>query len=127
MNKPTKRFLRCIRKNLACSWLNRRRLMKPFLRTLELYLEEKPEPYEEDLLDAFGPPEELAEFMMESVTPGQRTRYRVGRWAVRIVAAVLAAVFLFCSALVLKHRRDGIVVVEEIFDPNATSFTEVIE
>lgn len=127
MNKPTKRFLRSIRKALDCSFIIQRRVMKPFLHTLALYLNEKPDPYEEDLLEAFGPPEELAEFMMESVTPAQRTRYRVGRWTVRIVAVVLVAVFLFCSALVLKHRLDGIVVVEEIFDPNATSFTEVIE
>lgn len=127
MNKPTKRFLRCIRKNLACSRVIRRRLMKPFLRTLELYLEEKPEPYEEDLLDAFGPPEELAEFMMESVTPGQRTRYRVGRWAVRIIAAALVVAFIVISMLVLQYKLDGFEITDEVFDPNATSTTEAIE
>lgn len=127
MNKPTKRYLRSIRKNLDCSFFTRRRVMKPFERTLGLYLEEKPEPYEEDLVEAFGLPEELAEYMMESVTPGQRTRYRVGRWAVRVLAAALAAVLLFYTVVILRYKLRGFEIVDEVFDPNATSITEAIE
>lgn len=95
-NKPTKKFFQEAKAFLNCPYSQKRQKIKVLEKTLLLYLQEHPTPSEEDLFDAFGTPEELANAIFSPQPYTEKlSRKRIWR---------LFFVLLVCCLLVITAR-----------------------
>ena len=100
MNKDISRYLRKIKKHLYCSPKTRSYLLDHFRESLSSFLDENPEPDYQQLIAAFGPPEEMAAVIMEGVSDAERRFYRKRKNMKIIFAGIAAALFIVFSIYV---------------------------
>jgi len=98
MDKEAARYKRAVAKRLSCSVSRKWKLLNGFQESLDRFLEEVPSPGSAQLIDAFGPPEELASTMMGKVSDQEKKRYVIQEKvfkALFVVAFILALIFGF--------------------------------
>ena len=100
------RYRRSLKKQLRCGPLARKKLLDRFGGSLAPFLEENPAPGYEQLVSAFGPPEEMAAVLMESVSAKEQARYQTGRKLIQILAVLVAVLFL-AFVLYVFFVKDG--------------------
>lgn len=95
-------------KSLRCCKETKADLLASFDRQLEIFLEDCPDPTEEELTAAIGPVEDMAADLMARVSEEDQARYRKRLLINRIVAGVLAALFVLfaCYAFFEKEYTD---------------------
>lgn len=102
-------------KNLRCCKETKADLLASFDRQLEIFLEDCPDPTEEELTAAIGPVEDMAADLMARVSEEDQARYRKRLLINRIVAGVLAALFLtFTAYIFLEKEYSNINIADEI-------------
>lgn len=81
----------------------RKQVRKAFQRSLTPFLEEQPAPTWTDLVEAFGPPEQMARELMENI-PDLPQPFSI-RWKVGIMVAIFAIVAVGCVGIYCWSNR----------------------
>lgn len=114
MNQSITNYKMSLRKHLYCTGDVKKRLLEKADRTMQLYLEENPDPNESSLRDAFGVPEDFARILMNEVTEIEIRRYRRIRTVRRVMAAIVLAAFVASTIYIYFIKQSEIIVQEEI-------------
>lgn len=69
-------YLREVKKELACPWRERRRLLRRAEQAVDAFLEENPEAGQDDWYAALGAPEDMAGELLTSYDTGEIKRIR---------------------------------------------------
>ena len=127
MNKSVAQYRRALKKLLFCSSSKREQLMLRFQSMLNTLLADCPAPTKQELYDAFGSPEELANTLSEEITQEDTARYRRMQKARRIIAGILVGLLLIATVYVffIKHKPitsydEGIAYPTEQYSPLPT-------
>jgi len=94
MNACILQYRNKLKKAIQCGYRARKRLLEQFDLSLEAFLEDYPAAGEAQITAAFGPPEEMAQVLMASVTEAERRQFHTQRRYLRIAAVILAALLL---------------------------------
>lgn len=125
MNRETARYETALKKHLQCTRGTKKQLLMQFRISLDSYLEEHPSPTEEDLLAAFGPPEDMSKILMESVSEAEIARFYQQRKWKRIIAAIIATLLLTLMLYIAFWKEKPITSNDSIIiEPIITSPTE---
>ena len=65
------------------------------------------------LREAFGPPEEMAQVLMTEVSPEEKAEYHRNRRIWRIVAGVIAVVLLLFTMYVYFEKQKPVTIINE--------------
>lgn len=121
------RYMRELRRQMRCSRKTQNRLLEQFTAYQLNSLDETPD-YEQ-MVTMFGPPDEMAQTLMEEITPSEESafrRSRLQRIAIGIIAGALWVLFTgyvyWMKTVPIEHNR--IIVETQTLD---TSSTEAIE
>lgn len=101
-------YRRALEKKLRCGSETKKRLLDGFDQTLAVYLEERGEPTMDDLTAAFGPPEEMADTLMEGVTEQEKEQYHKTTLCLRIITSVLLALFIAFTVWLYFFKEVGL-------------------
>lgn len=99
MTTCAQEYRKQLKKSLRCTAAVKNRLMNTFESSFSSYLEENPVPLKEDLLAAFGPPEEMAAVLMTEVSEEEKEEYRRRITLQRIFIWVLIPIVILVSWL----------------------------
>lgn len=113
MNNSVAQYLRVLKKHLACDNSKRKQLMLRFQSMLNTLLADCPAPTKQELYDAFGSPEELANTLSEEITPEDTAQYWRKQKARRIIAGILVALLLGATAYVFFVKQTPITSYDE--------------
>ena len=116
MNKPVAQYRRALKKLLFCSSSKQEQLMLRFQSMLNTLLADCPAPTKQELYDAFGSPEELANTLSGEITPEETARYHRTQKAHRMIAGILAGLLLIASVYVFFVKQKPLVSVDEKID-----------
>lgn len=114
MDKQVKQYIRQVRAGLPCCREEREELMRPFLASLQAYLAERPDAGYEDLIEAFGTPEEMVAMLAEKLTRAERVRYARRKKLIRIVVGVAVALAVAWSIYVIWFAYFEVEVTQTI-------------
>lgn len=113
MNKEIARYRRILKSNLHCGRAKRRTLLDQFEYSLLCFLEDCPSPTYTQLTDAFGPPEDMARVLMESVTKEEKIKYRKQQKLLKILK-IAVIVLLAIFAIYTYYYKEYTII--EIYD-----------
>lgn len=116
MTDTVLQYERLLKKQLRCTTAVRKRLLEKFRGALLVFLEETPDPNLNQLREAFGPPEEMAQVLMTEVSPEERAEYCRNRRIWRIVAGVIAVVFVLFTMYIYFEKQKPLVMIDEAND-----------
>ena len=111
------RYKKELKKKLRCSRKDKKKLLGQFDVILNGFLEETAPLSREQLEDAFGPPENMAETLLTSVSVEDLVRYQKHHSVTRVLIKALVGIALAASIiLTAKLYLDGQtpVVVDEV-------------
>ncbi len=118
MNHETAHYEKALNDQLRCTGNVKRRLLRHFRDSLEAFLEDHPSPTADDLRNAFGPPEVMANILMESVSQGDRMKYWRYQKMKRAVIVILTVLFMIYVGFILFWKQKPITSTNEIIiDP----------
>lgn len=113
MNHDAALYEKVLRKQLHCTGNTKKHLLQQFRSALATYLEDHPSPTRADLRDAFGPPEDMAKVLMESVSETEIRRFdRQQKWKCAASIA-LAALLLILMVYVFFWKEIPVFSVSE--------------
>ena len=102
-----------LKKKLYCSVSARSKLLDRFNASLSVFLEDNPSPAFEDLVSAFGPPEEMAAVLMAEISETESVRYHKAVLFKRAIAGVLVAVFLIFTGYIYIKKEFAQITIED--------------
>lgn len=112
MNREISKYLRRVRRGLAC--FRKRERLRRLDGLLRAFAADCPAPDYSRIVEAFGPPEEMARTLMREVPPEESAAY--SRWgkALKTVACVLLVVSLSAGWIWGQRSAPASIAVEEI-------------
>lgn len=113
MNHSAQKYKNKLRKKLRCTNTARERLLDSFDSTLEGYLDENPNASLEDLCNAFGPPEEMANILMEQVSSEEVAIYRRRKLCVCVIGVLLAVALIVMALIVFLWKEKPFIADDE--------------
>ena len=124
MNKEISRYQGELKKHMHCAVSTKQKLIMQFNDSLSSFLEDQPDPTYEQLIGAFGPPQEMASILMESLSEKQKAHYRFVQKAKKIIVAVLAALFILFSAYVFWEKEFSVITIEGELIPGLSTIVD---
>lgn len=124
MNKDITHYRRVLKHHLACGTAVRKRLLSQFDNSLHSFLEDCPAPTYAQLETAFGPPEEMANILMENVPEKDQTIYKIRKNVCRILAVAVAALFIAFSIYVFYFKEITVITSYDTAFPNNVASTQ---
>lgn len=125
MTDTVLQYEKLLKKQLRCTTAVRKRLLEKFRGALLVFLEETPEPSMNQLREAFGPPEEMAQVLMTEVSPEEKAEYCRNRRIQCIAAGVIAVVFVLFTMYVYFEKQKPLTVINEANDLGIVSTENV--
>lgn len=125
MTDTVLQYEKLLKKQLWCTTAVRKRLLEKFRGALLVFLEETPEPSMNQLREAFGPPEEMAQVLMTEVSPEEKAEYRRNRRIRLIAAGIIAVVFVLFTMYVYFEKQKPLTVINEANDLGIVSTENV--
>lgn len=119
------RYRRALKKKLHCCGDTRKTLLEKFDHSLNSFLEEHPTVTQPDLINAFGPPEEMANILMEGVCPQEQTRYDKRKLFFGITIGILVVVLLLFTMYVCFVKEIPMETNDVIFEGTIPYIEEV--
>ena len=120
MNKSILCYRRALKKALYCSRAKRQELLEQFKISISYFLEDCPEPTYEQLIDAFGPPEEMACILMEKVSAEEKERCRKRRSVLKALAIFLVVMVVLYTVYVHFYKEYTIIEFHDELIPVQT-------
>lgn len=116
MTDTVLQYEKLLKKRLRCTTAVRKRLLEKFRGALLVFLEETPEPSMNQLREAFGPPEEMAQVLMTEVSPVEKAEHCRNRRIQCIAAGVIAVVFVLFTMYIYFEKQKPLVMIDEAND-----------
>ncbi len=115
-----------VRSHLHCCGSAKRRLTAKLDTALNSYLEENKDPSVEDLCTAFGPPESMAQLLMEALNDADKSRYRSAIIWKRIAVSATAVLLLVSAMYIffIKQYHNITIVYEDTVSETYDIFGE---
>lgn len=124
MNKEIRCYLRQLKSSLQCGFRTRKKLLAQFRHSLSTFLEENPNPTFEHLIASFGPPEEMADILMEEVTEAELRQYCHHRKLTQFLTGLTVILFILFSLYVLYLKEVTVISFEGELIPDTTIFSQ---
>ncbi len=124
MNHSAVRYKRKLKRKLQCSRGTKADLLADFTHSLDGFLDENPDATFADLGNAFGPPEEMANILMDKVNDHERHSYKVRQLVQRIVVGILAAILLLVTIYIFFIKQHPLVRDADVSTSNKFVVTE---
>lgn len=123
MNRQTKQYIKELKANLKCSHAYKNQLTSQFNYSLASFLEEVPDPTPQELNNAFGPPQEMAFILMNSIPEKEQINHAKRKKLIQFVFTTFAALFIAFSLYVFFEKEYAeIISYDEVFpDETITS------
>ena len=107
MNSVQKQYFREIKDLLPCSARQRRRCVMKLEDTVSSFLERDPNATLEDLHEAFGSPESIAEAFLERLSPEEFSKRLSAKWNIAIsIIAIVALLAIVLSVVSIVFAND---------------------
>ena len=126
MNKELTRYRRALKKHLHCGVSTRRQLLDRFDNSLSDFLADCPTPTQEQLKSAFGPPEEAAGVLMETVSENEQIRCQKRKTLLRILASAVAVLFIVFTIYVY-FVKDIVLISSDVVIPDETGISQGVD
>lgn len=107
MNRETGKYLRKVRRRLAC--FRKRERLRRLDTLLRAYAADCPAPDYGQIVEAFGPPEEMARTLMREVPSEESSAYF--RWERTLKAAACVLLLISMAAVWMWGQRSAAVTV----------------
>lgn len=104
------KYLHELRSHLRCSRKTKNRLLEQFTAYQRNTIDDTPD-YDQ-IVNMFGPPEEMARTLMEEITSEEQTAYAQSKLVKKIVTVLLATAFVLSSLYVMFWKEMSVVEVE---------------
>lgn len=117
MNKEISRYQRELKKHIRCNVITKRKLIRQFNDSLFSFLVDQPDPTYEQLVAAFGPPQEMASILMEELSEREKIRYRFAQKVKIIFLGILATLFILFSLYVFFEKEFAVVESYDVVYP----------
>ena len=115
-----------VKRTLSCCSSAKARLLTKLDSCLELYLEEHPSPTNEDLINAFGPPEEMSNVLMNELSAEETQNYHKFVIIKRAITAVLLTLLIFLTVYVFFIKEyNNITIIDETIVNETFEISEV--
>lgn len=117
MTAVIEQYKRSLKRHLHCDRITKRHLMARFESTLNVYLDDfgwpTAWPNRQDLENAFGPPEQMAELLSSEIPLELKARYAKAGKIRRAVLIVLIALLLLFSIYTFFIKQKPLTSVDE--------------
>lgn len=113
MNQAVKKYRKRLEKRLCCGHEARKRLLGQFDRTLQVYLEDYPDPNMDDLCSAFGLSKQMAQELMNDVSAEEYAKWRRNCRLRRVFSCLAAVVLLLVCAGIIFYMKQPVVIQEQ--------------
>ena len=123
MNKELTRYRRALKKHLHCGVSTRRQLLDRFDNSLSDFLADCPTPTQEQLKSAFGPPEEAAGVLMETVSENEQIQCQKRKTLLRILASAVAVLFIVFTIYVY-FVKDIVLISSDVVIPDEPGISQ---
>lgn len=106
MNKYFKQYLRRVRSRIQCSRRKREELIKPLLHSMQSYSLDNTNASYDDLVSAFGTPEEMVAMLEEKLSASEISVYKrkrlllIGLLIFVICLSIIWSIYILCFAVV---------------------------
>ena len=117
MNKEISRYQRELKRHMRCNVITKRKLTIHFNTSLSAFMEDQPDPTYEQLVAAFGPPQEMASILMEELSEREKIRYRFTQKVKIIFLGILATLFILFSLYVFFEKEFAVVESYDVVYP----------
>lgn len=120
------KYRRLLKKELRCPHQIKKRLLGKFDTALDSYLADSPTLDAKSLVAAFGPPQEMAQILMQEMCPKDLSRYRMSKWIARIAVLLIVFGWIAFTIHVYFQKELPIVIIDEgqYLDVSTTRSTE---
>lgn len=125
-DKERRKYLKEIQELLVCSAKERRRFIKEFESNIDDYISDDPEASIEDLRNAMGSPQEIAEGFIANVSPKDVVKRTSFSKAMIVIASLVAIFIIIISvfAVVDNYITNHFVQGEEIITYHKVVYEE---
>lgn len=114
MNICVSQYKDRVKRNLSCCSSAKARLLAKLDTYLEFYLDEHSSPTVDDLINAFGPPEEMSKVLMNELSANEVQNYHKFVIIKRTMAAMLLGVLILFTAYIFFIKEyNNITIIEE--------------
>ena len=112
MNRNIKKYLKKVRADIPCGFRKKKQLMHAFLTSLEQYLHDNPDATDQDIVDAFGTPKEMAEMLSEKISESDIRRYQKFKKFIFVTFVLSVLLLAAWTFWVLYHRSIPVTIVQ---------------
>lgn len=123
MNEHVNQYEKQLRKHLTCTRKAKEKLLNHFEYMLLHFLSDNGSPTTEDLHQAFGTPDEMAQTLMAQVSPEEQAQYRRVLIIKRVLIGILLTMFLVLTTYIYFYKEKPINVTDELV-PEGTQFVD---
>lgn len=113
MNRAIRTYLRHVRRNLTC-FRKRERLCR-LHGALRAFAGECSAPDYPHLVEAFGPPEEMARTLMQEVPAKESSAFFRREWILKAAACALLLVSLFAGWMWHRHETTNVITYQDTY------------
>lgn len=124
MNNSARRYKSKLKRKLQCSRATKAKFLNEFSHSLDGFLDENPDASFNDLSDAFGPPEEMANILMDKVDAQEKRTYRLCQLLMYIVIVLLAIVLALTTISVFFWKEKPVTRETDISTSNEFVVTD---
>lgn len=125
LNKNISRYRRVLKQSLRCGIADKSRLLSQFECSISGFQEDCPAPTYAQLEEAFGPPVEMAEVLMEDISPDEQKRYRSANVLIRVLIGLFAVLFVLFALYVFCDKEYSVIEISGELIPDPTIIQEV--
>lgn len=129
MAEYTTQYEKTLKKHLNCSTRTKQVLMNQFSTSLSHFLEENPDSGMPEILNAFGPPEQMAKILMHEVSTKELVQYKKKKQVLRFVSSIMIVAFVLLTIYVyfiksIPHNEYNEIIVDEVVSSDTEVNTE---
>lgn len=113
MTASVKKYQNALKKKLYCSGSAKSKLLDQFISSVSAFTEDNPSPTFEELVSAFGPPEEMATVLMAEISEPEKLRYHRAVLLQSAIAGVLVAAFLAFTGYIYICKEYSNITIDD--------------
>lgn len=116
MNQYANAYIKAVNKEMRCSRGTKNHLLHLLAQNIERFTDENENICMQVLCDSFGSPADMAQQLMQEVTPEQQKSYYLRKKTVRIFSGVLSGILVFAMIYIFFIKQKPVIVSEEIIE-----------
>lgn len=114
MSNAISAYIRAVKKHMPCTRAVKQELTAGLLQKLTQCAEENDSVDMQLFYENFGPPEALAAELMREVTPEQQKAYQIRKTVLRVIAGVLATIWIAITVYIFCVKSQPLIAYEYV-------------